>query len=542
MIVSHDGTGPSRWQQECWKPFVSGHPERASEFHSVSGIPIEPLYSHDPQQTGPGEFPFTRGIHPSMYRGKLWTMRQYAGYCSPAETNKRFRYLLEQGQTGLSVAFDLPTQIGFDSDDRQANGEVGRVGVPINTVEDLDELLDGIPLETVSISMTINSTAAVLLALLLALARRRGVDPAVLRGTVQNDILKEFIARGTQRYPVENSLRLVVDVIEHCIAEVPRFYPISISGYHIREAGSTAIEEVAFTLANGIAYLEACRDRGLDLVSVGRRLSFFFNSHNQFMEEIAKFRSARRMWAQICRNRFGIEDDRACQLRFHSQTGGSTLQAMEPANNIVRVTIQALAAILGGTQSLHTNSWDEALSLPSEDAAHLALRTQQIIAKESGIADTADPLGGSPYLEQLTDQIEAQASKLIEEIDQRGGMLCAIKDGFIRRAIEQSAYETQLATDSGQLRAVGAEQEGEIPEAPFRVDPAIEEIRQQRLKQYRADRNSQAVESALARIEETAGQNENLIPVLIEALEAQCTLGEVSEKLAIVFGEYQDHG
>ncbi len=541
-ILSHEGTDPSRWQEECWKPFVAGHPERAEDFQSASGIPIDPLYFIDPADPGPGEFPFTRGIHPSMYRGKLWTMRQYAGYSSPAETNARFRYLLQQGQTGISVAFDLPTQIGFDSDDRQAHGEVGRVGVPINTVDDFDELLDEIPIDSVSISMTINSTAPLLLALIVALARRREIDPARLRGTVQNDILKEFIARGTQRYPLEASLKLVVDVIEYCIEEVTSFYPISISGYHIREAGSTAIQEVAFTLANGITYMEACRDRGLDLVAVGQRLSFFFNSHNQFMEEIAKFRAARRMWADICRNRFGIDDDRACQLRFHTQTGGSTLQAMEPANNIVRVTIQALAAVLGGTQSLHTNSWDEALSLPSEEAARLALRTQQIIAEESGVTDTADPLGGSPFIEELTDRIEAEASAIIEEIDNRGGMLSSIKDGFIRNAIEQSAYESQLASDSGEIRAVGTDQEGEIPEAPFQVDATIEKTRHDQLTHYRSQRDAQTAESALTRVEETARQGNNLIEVMVEALEAKCTLGEVSATLAAVFGEVQDHG
>ncbi len=541
-ILSHDGTDPSRWQEECWKPFVAGHPERAEDFQSASGIPIDPLYFIDPADPGPGEFPFTRGIHPSMYRGKLWTMRQYAGFSSPAETNVRFRYLLQQGQTGISVAFDLPTQIGFDSDDRQARGEVGRVGVPINTLDDFDELLDEIPIDSVSISMTINSTAPLLLALLVALARRREIDPARLRGTVQNDILKEFIARGTQRYPLEASLKLVVDVIEYCIEELTSFYPISISGYHIREAGSTAIQEVAFTLANGITYMEACRDRGLDLVAVGQRLSFFFNSHNQFMEEIAKFRAARRMWADICRNRFGIEDDRACQLRFHTQTGGSTLQAMEPANNIVRVTIQALAAILGGTQSLHTNSWDEALSLPSEDAARLALRTQQIIAMESGVTDTADPLGGSPFIEELTDRIEAEASAIIEEIDNRGGTLSAIKDGFIRNAIEQSAYESQLASDSGETRAVGTDQGGEIPEAPFQVDATIEETRHDQLAHYRLERDARTAEAALMRVEETARQGGNLISVMVEALEANCTLGEVSATLAAVFGEVQDHG
>ena len=533
---------PSRWTQQCWEPFVSEHPERMEGFQTSSGIPIDPLYCHDEDSPGPGEFPFTRGIHPSMYRGRLWTMRQYAGYSTPEETNQRFRFLLEQGQTGLSVAFDLPTQIGFDSDDPEAFGEVGRVGVPINTVDDLDQLLDGIPLESISISMTINSTAPLLLAMLLALAKRRGVAADQIRGTLQNDILKEYIARGTQRFPVEPSMRLVVDVIEHCTKEAPSFYPISISGYHIREAGSTAIQEVAFTLANGIAYLEACRDRGLDLVTVGRRISFFFNAHNQLFEEIAKFRAARRMWAKICRERFHIEDDRACQLRFHTQTGGSTLQAKEPSNNIVRVTIQALSAILGGTQSLHTNSWDEALSLPGQEAARLALRTQQVLAKESAVTDTIDPLGGAPFIEHLTDQIEDAAMAIICEIDERGGMLESINNGSIRRAIEQSSYEAQIARDSGAATPVGVEEEGEIPEAPFKVDPNIEQRRRQSLEKFRLQRDNSAVDAALLRVEQTASGCQNMIPVLIDAMEAGCTLGEVSRKLATVFGETQDHG
>ncbi|MDE0960474.1 MAG: methylmalonyl-CoA mutase family protein [Planctomycetota bacterium] len=533
---------PTRWTQHCWEPFVSDHPERLARFQTSSGTPVDPLYCQDEESPGPGEFPFTRGIHPSMYRGRLWTMRQYAGYSSPQETNQRFRFLLAQGQTGLSVAFDLPTQIGYDSDDPEATGEVGRVGVPINTIDDLDQLLSEIPLESVSISMTINSTAPLLLALLLALAKRRGIAFDQIRGTLQNDILKEYIARGTQRFPVEPSMRLVVDVIEYCSKEVPSFYPISISGYHIREAGSTAIQEVAFTLANGIAYLNACRDRGLDLIQVGRRLSFFFNAHNQLFEEIAKFRAARRMWARICRERFQIEDDRACQLRFHTQTGGSTLQAKEPANNIVRVTIQALAAVLGGTQSLHTNSWDEALSLPSQEAARLALRTQQVLASESGVTDTSDPLGGAPFIEYLTNQIDDGAMAMISDIDERGGMLVSVNDGYIRRAIEQSAYEAQVTRDSGESTPVGVEEDGAIPEAPFRVDASIEQQRKQMLEKYRLQRDDSAVESALLRVEQSATGSDNMIPVLIDAMESGCTLGEVSRRLAAVFGESQDHG
>ncbi|OUU23901.1 MAG: methylmalonyl-CoA mutase [Planctomycetia bacterium TMED53] len=540
--MSADSPPNGDWKERSWRPFTEKHPERKPDFHTAGGLPVEPMYQLEPKTPGAGEYPFTRGIHPSMYRGRLWTMRQYAGYSSPAETNARFRYLLEKGQTGLSVAFDLPTQIGFDSDAPEALGEVGRVGVPINTIDDLDALLEEIPLDSVSISMTINSTASILLSLLIALAKRRGIDPAKLRGTFQNDILKEFIARGTQRFPVEPSLRLVVDVIEYCQQEVPAFYPISISGYHIREAGSTAAEEIAFTLADGIAYMEACRDRGLDLVSVGRRLSFFFNSHNQLFEEVAKFRAARKMWAQICRDRFDLTDERACQLRFHSQTGGSTLQAMEPSNNVVRVTIQALAAVLGGTQSLHTNSWDEALSLPSEEAARLALRTQQIIAKESGVADCVDPLGGSPFIEELTSKLESEAQSLIDEIDQRGGMLKAISDGFIRRAIEESAYKAQLDQDSGATTPVGVTSDGEIPDAPFSVDPAVESQRKSALKEHREQRNQDLVDHHLQKIEDAAGQDTNMIPVMIEALEAGCTLGELCKTLTGVFGEFQDHG
>ena len=534
------GHASKRWLREVHAPAVARYPERLEAFETSSGIPLEPLYTDDDAEPGPGEFPYLRGLHHSMYRSRTWTMRQYAGYSSPAETNERFRFLLEKGQTGLSVAFDLPTQIGYDSDSPEAIGEVGRVGVPISTLDDLDTLLDQIPLDRVSISMTINSTAPILLAFLIALAKRRGLDPAVLRGTVQNDILKEFIARGTQRFPVAPSVRLAVDVIEYAAEKLPSFYPISISGYHIREAGSTAVEEVAFTLADGIAYLEACRARGLDLVQVGRRLSFFFNAHNHFFEEVAKFRAARRMWANICRTRFGIMDDTACQCRFHTQTGGSTLTAQEPDNNVVRVTVQALAAIMGGTQSLHTNSADEALSLPSQSAAQVALRTQQILSRESGVTEVADPLGGSPYIEALTDEVESRATALIAEIDERGGTVAAIASGFIRRRIEASSYKAQVAIDSGEAKPVGVSESTEIPEAPFSVDPAGEGLRRKKLEKFRAARDIGKVTHARAEIARVAASGENVLPALIAAVEQNVTLGEIAETFAAEFGEYRD--
>jgi len=529
---------PERWLRAVHAPARVRHAERRERFETSSGIPLEPLYGPE-DEPGPGEYPFTRGIHPSMYRSRLWTMRQYAGYSSPAETNQRFRFLLAKGQTGLSVAFDLPTQIGYDSDAPEARGEVGRVGVPISTLDDLDRLLDGIPLDRVSISMTINATAAVLLAMLVALARRRGIDPRTLRGTVQNDILKEFIARGTQRLPVAPSLGLSVDIIEYALAELPSFYPISVSGYHIREAGATAVEEVAFTLADGIAVFEACRARGLPLEKVGRRASFFFNAHNHFFEEVAKFRAARRLWARTCRERFGIADDEACQLRFHAQTGGSTLTAQEPANNVVRVTIQALAAVLGGAQSLHTNSADEALSLPSEAAAQVALRTQQVIARESGVTDVVDPLGGSPFVEELTDEIEARAGALIAEIDGRGGTVAAIESGFIRRRIEASAYRAQVAIDSGEAAPVGVSPGGEIPESPFRIDPAIESERRAALASFRSARDAASVATALAEVDRASRAGENALPSLVGAVEAGVTIGEIAAALAAVHGEYR---
>jgi len=539
--IAYNDKTTARWRRETYEPTLARHSERKPKFETSSEIQLDPLYSHDNSEEGPGEFPYTRGLHASMYRSRLWTMRQYAGYSSPKETNERFRFLLDKGQTGLSVAFDLPTQIGYDSDAPESVGEVGRVGVPISTLDDLDILLDGIPLDRVSISMTINSTASILLAFLVALAKRRGLDPSLLRGTVQNDILKEFIARGTQRFPVEPSLRLTVDVIEYASTELKNFYPISISGYHIREAGATAVEEVAFTLADGIAYLESCRERGLDLCKVGRRLSFFFNAHNHFFEEIAKFRAARRLWATICRDRFGMKENAACQLRFHTQTGGSTLTAHEPDNNVVRVTVQALAAVLGGTQSLHTNSSDEALSLPSQGAAQVALRTQQILAQESGVTDVVDPLGGSPYIETLTETIEERARALIAEIDQKGGPVSAIIDGFMRRKIETSAYRAQVAIDSGENTPVGVTEDAEIPEAPFSVDSAVEEARRKQLQAFRSERNPQSIDHARTSIADVAKGPENLMPTLIAAVERGVTLGEISETLTKIFGEYRDH-
>ncbi len=526
-----------RWHRDVYEPFVAARPERRPVFRTPSGMELPPACGPDP---GPGEYPFTRGIYPSMYRGRLWTMRQYAGFSSPSATNERFRYLLERGTTGLSVAFDLPTQIGYDSDDPLALGEVGRVGVPISCLDHLDELFADIPLDQVSISMTINSTAPVLIGLLCGLARRRGVPWQALRGTVQNDPLKEFVARGTQRYPVGPSVKLATDVIEFATEHMPAFHPISVSGYHIREAGSTAVEEIAFTLGNGIAYLESARQRGLDLEKVGRRLSFFFNAHNHLFEEVAKFRAARRLWATICRNRFGLQDPQACQLRFHTQTGGSTLAAQEPDNNVVRVTVQAIAAVLGGTQSLHTNGRDEALSLPTAESAQLALRTQQVLSRESGLTEVADPLGGCPYVEELTDRLQTAAEELLGDVDARGGMISAIEEGFVRSCIEASAYRAQQEIESGEATPVGVTPEGEIPDAPFSVDPKVESERVRSLESLRARRDDTRVGSELGRLEAAARADKNVIPFLIEALEASCTLGEVSRTLARTFGEYRD--
>jgi len=491
----------------------------------------------------PGEFPFTRGIQPTMYRGRLWTMRQYAGFGTAAESNERYRYLLSQGVSGLSVAFDLPTQMGYDSDAPAAEGEVGRVGVAIDSVEDMAVLFDRIPLGRVSTSMTINATAAILLSLYIAVARRQGVAPSSLSGTTQNDILKEYIARGTYIYPPRASLRIVTDIFAFCERELPNWNTISISGYHIREAGATAVQEVAFTLADGIAYVQAAIDVGLDANQFGQRLSFFFNAHNHFLEEIAKFRAARRLWARIMRDRFGATNPRAQQLRFHTQTAGSTLAAQQPNNNIVRVAVQAMAAVLGGTQSLHCNGLDEALGLPTEDAARLALRTQQIIAAETGVANTVDPVGGSYVIEELTDRIEREAEAIIARIDASGGTLSAIESGLIQREVQESAYQAQQAIDSGATVVVGVNR-FETDDQPgidvFRIDPAIEAQQVERLRAVRASRDREAWKRAIDQVAASARDGNNLMPAIIDAVEARATVGEISDAMRTVFGIHQE--
>ncbi len=489
----------------------------------------------------PGAFPFTRGIQPTMYRGRLWTMRQYAGFGGAAESNRRYRYLLTQGVTGLSVAFDLPTQMGYDSDHTLAAGEVGRVGVAIDSIEDMAALLDGIPLSGVTTSMTINSTAVILLALYVAVAKRQGVSPAALGGTIQNDILKEYLARGTYIYPPKASLRIVTDLFAYCQQELPQWNPISISGYHIREAGATAAQEVAFTFANAIAYVEAAIAAGLDPARLGERLSFFFNCHNDFLEEIAKFRAARRLWAHLMRDRFGVSNPRAQQLRFHTQTAGSTLAAQQPDNNIVRVAVQALAAVLGGTQSLHGNGRDEALSLPTEEAARLALRTQQIIASETGVANTVDPVGGSYTIERLTDRIEAEARAILERIDRLGGTLAAIDAGIIQREIQEAAFAAQRAVDDGAAVVVGVNRfQDDEPTGidVFRVDPSVEADQVARVRAVRAGRSQDVWQRAIDGIGRAARDGSNLVPPIVTAVEAHATLGEIADAMRQVFGEY----
>ena len=491
----------------------------------------------------PGEFPFTRGIQPTMYRGRLWTMRQYAGFGTASESNRRYRHLLAQGVTGLSVAFDLPTQMGYDSDDPLAAGEVGRVGVAIDSLDDMADLFDAIPLDQASTSMTINSTAGILLAMYVALADERGVPRARLSGTVQNDILKEYLARGTYIYPPGPSMRLVTDIFSFCERELPRWNAISVSGYHIREAGSTAVQEVAFTLANGIAYLDAGRVRGLSCESLAERMSFFFSAHNDFLDEIAKFRAARRMWARIMRDRFAARSPRAQQLRFHAQTAGSTLTAQQSDNNLVRVAIQALAAVLGGTQSLHCNARDEALALPTEESATLALRTQQILAHESGVANTVDPVGGSYEIEKRTTAIEGDARALMSRIDSAGGMLAAVEQGFVQREIQESAYRAQRAIDRGETPIVGVTtfRSGEAPTIPtFRVDPDTERVQQARVQRARHSRDTTVWLRALDAVRRAAEDQSNVMPPLIEAVRAKATVGEISNVLRSVFGEYRD--
>ncbi len=491
----------------------------------------------------PGVFPFTRGIQPTMYRGRLWTMRQYAGFGTAAESNRRYRYLLAQGVSGLSVAFDLPTQMGYDSDHSLAQGEVGRVGVAIDSLADMEELFGGIPLEQVSTSMTINSTAIVLLALYIAVGRKQGVDQARLSGTIQNDILKEYVARGTYIYPPRASLRIVTDIFAYCDRDLPNWNTISISGYHIREAGSTAVQEVAFTFANAIAYVEAAVAAGLDVNRLGQRLSFFFNAHNDFLEEIAKYRAARRLWATIMRDRFGATNPRAQQLRFHTQTAGSTLTAQQPDNNIVRVAMQALAAVMGGTQSLHCNGRDEAMALPTEESARLALRTQQVIAWESGVANTVDPFGGSYAVEELTDRIEAEAAALIARIDSAGGTLASIESAFIQREIQDAAYRAQQRVDSGESVVVGVNRhttEAPAPIDTLQIDAAIEARQIERLRSVRASRDQGAWRSALDAVSAAARGTDNLVPAVLGAVEAHASVGEISDAMRAVFGEHRE--
>jgi methylmalonyl-CoA mutase, N-terminal domain len=525
--------------------------DRGRPFHTPSDL-------HVPEIGEPGEFPFARGIQPTMYRGRLWTMRQYAGFGTAAESNRRYRYLLQQGVSGLSVAFDLPTQMGYDSDHPLARGEVGRVGVAIDSIEDMADLVDGLPLGRITTSMTINATAAILLALYAAAARRQGVALTDVAGTVQNDILKEYIARGTYIYPPRASVRIVTDVFAFCAREMPQWNTISISGYHIREAGSTAVQEIAFTLANGIAYVDAAIRAGLEVNAFGQRLSFFFNCHNNFLEEIAKFRAARRLWAHIMRERFGATNPRAQQLRFHTQTAGSTLTAQQPENNIVRVALQAMAAVLGGTQSLHCNALDEALSLPSEEAARLALRTQQIIAAETGVANTVDPVGGSYAIEVATDRLEADARALLDRIDHLGGTLLAIESGMIQREIQNAAYRAQQAVDAGESIVVGVNRYvdagvaswGEASAPPrqqtsaaptrnlFRIDPDVERQQIDRVRAVRASRSESKWRQAVEHVEATARSSDNLLPPILAAVEARATVGEIADAMRRVFGEY----
>jgi methylmalonyl-CoA mutase, N-terminal domain len=577
----HGGSGTAKWQlgfsvlrwftRSRWRSSPSPRSDEPGEFAefpmpedtrkraapterklaSPSGLPMEAVVAQDSLQDWnperdlgyPGEFPFTRGVYPTMYRGRLWTTRQYAGFGSALESNHRYRYLLSRGQKGLSVAFDLPTQIGMDSDHPLARGEVGKVGVAIDSLEDMQTLFDAIPLERVSTSMTINSTAAILLALYVAVAKQQGANLKRLAGTVQNDILKEYIARGTYIYPLRPAMRIVTDIFAWCRQEIPNWNAISISGYHIREAGSTDVQEVAFTLANGIAYVDAAVEAGLAVDDFAPQLSFFFNSHNELLMQIAKFRAARRLWARTMRERFGARDPRSMMLRFHAQTAGSSLTAQQPENNIVRVALQCLAAVLGGCQSLHANALDEALALPTEQAALLALRTQQIIAQETGVANTIDPVAGSFAIEKLTDEIEAAAQEYISKIDAMGGMLRAIESGYVQQEIQKAAYEYQQAVDTGEQVVVGVNRfQGEEgrPIPTMQIDPEIERTQVARLDALRARRDSAKAKAALAEVERRARSTENLMPAILSAVEAYATVGEISDALRRAFGEYHE--
>jgi methylmalonyl-CoA mutase N-terminal domain/subunit len=546
--------GEIKEEYRKWSDKVEGklakRPERKADFVNTSGIPLKrvctPLdvadFDYMKELGLPGEYPFTRGVQPTMYRGRLWTMRQYAGFATAEDTNRRYRFLLDHGQTGLSVAFDLPTQIGYDSDHPLAQGEVGKVGVTIDSLKDMETLFDQIPLDKVSTSMTINSPAAILLAMYIAVAENQGIASKDLRGTIQNDILKEYSARGTYIFPPKPSMRIITDIFSFCSREVPQWNTISISGYHIREAGSTAVQEVAFTLADGIAYVEAALEAGLDVDEFGPRLSFFFNAHLDFLEEIAKFRAARRLWATIMRDRFKAKDPRSMMMRFHTQTAGCTLTAQQPKNNIVRVAFQALSAVLGGTQSLHTNSMDEAFALPGEEAVQIALRTQQLIGYESGVADTVDPLGGSYYIEELTEEIFDRAKEYIDKIDELGGAASAIEKGFIQREIQDSAYRYQREIEKGERVVVGVNKfqvEEESPKDLLRVDPAVRLSQIEKLKRLKSERDNASVKDILSKLRKAAEGKDNLMPIIVDAVKAYGTLGEICDALRDVFGEYQ---
>ncbi len=539
-----------QWEENTLKKVLERHPERKSEFKTISDMHIERLYTPEDlvgidylRDIGfPGEWPYTRGVQPTMYRGRLWTMRQYAGFGTAEDSNKRYKYLLEHGQTGLSVAFDLPTQMGYDSDHEMCRGEVGKCGVAISSLNDMEVLFDDIPLDKVSTSMTINSTAMILLAMYIAVAEKQGIEQRKLAGTIQNDILKEYVARGTYIFPPRESMRLITDIFEYCSKNMPKWNTINVSGYHIREAGSTAVQEVAFTLANAIAYVEGAINSGLDLDTFAPRLAFFFGSHNDLFEEIAKFRAARRLWAKIMRDRFHAESPKSLRLRFHTQTAGCSLTAQQPENNIIRVTIQALAAVLGGTQSLHTNSMDEAYALPTEKAVRIALRTQQIIAHESGVTNTIDPLAGSYFIESLTNQIEDEAMEYIEKIDKMGGMLTAIEKGFVQSEIADSAYRYQRAVDGGEKIVVGVNRYRDSEKVnieTLKVNPEVEEKQKRRLEKLKKERDREEVKNALAEIRSVANSESNLTPVVLNAVKSYATLGEICDVLRDVFGEYR---
>ncbi len=539
-----------KWENELVDKAIKKFPERKEKFSTVSDIDVDRLYTpesiedidYEKNLGYPGEYPFTRGVQPTMYRGRLWTMRQYAGFATAEESNERYKYLLDQGQTGLSVAFDLPTQIGYDSDHPLSAGEVGKVGVAIDSLEDMEILFNGIPLNKVSTSMTINAPASVLLAMYIAVAEKQGVSQNKLRGTIQNDILKEYIARGTYIFPPEPSMRLITDVFEYCSENVPKWNTISISGYHIREAGATAVQELAFTLADGIAYVEAAIETGLDVDDFAPRLSFFFNAHNNLLEEIAKYRAARRIWSKIMKNRFKTKNEKSMKLKFHTQTAGCTLTAQQPNNNIVRVAIQALAAVLGGTQSLHTNSRDEALALPSEESVRIALRTQQILAYESGVTETIDPLAGSYYLESLTNQIEEEAMKYIEKIDELGGMPQAVEKGYVQREIQNSSYKYQMEVESNERVIVGVNKfqtEEKHHEDILKVDPEVERLQNEKINKLKSWRNNRKVEEDLLNLKKLARTDENLMPHILTAVKSYATLGEICGVLREEFGEYE---